>query len=864
MKKRFALLFIPLCFGSFAVAEPVRLPAHLTGLLANNCTDCHDESLAKGGVNLDVASVDWSDPIQRQTWEQVLKMIRDGIMPPADKPQPPRQQRSELIAHLDQQLVRNTPFGKTKVRRLSNREYEKTIQTLFKYRDFKLQLGFPPDHITHGFDNLTSGLQVSKPLLQAYVETANGLADRFFHSTQTDEYEPFEYSGGPEQMTQTFSSSEIRDNGKSLRLASRFSGSVFRACSWSSDMEIRRSGVYEIRVEASQFKPKSDEPMILELRARQRDASDRTAATKFRLLGTLEVTQTSPEDLKLTAVLHDGETVMFRWANSEYDHTRDALKQAAVAKFKQDRRYLAAWQDVLAPKKGKAPPSASLRGMNGHVKAQEAYRKPELDLADATLDSERTKKVLDLFARNSTQCFCDTWAHLIFEEGPCLQVHGLEVIGPSKIVDSLTELARRQRKTELLGRRNEGESDALYLNRFLRRFLPQAFRSEVSDQVVEHYASKAKVLWGKGASFDESMHVMLRSILLHPRFLHRDMNFDAPEYDLASRLSYFLTSGPPDSTLLAAARSKAINNDAELEKHVKRLLPRSVNDPFVQSFPKQWLNTRSLDFVMPDAKLKFSDDDLRYARSELKYFFHEILKGNRPLTDFIDPDFCYTTTKFAEKHYKIKNAPRKKGYLKIPIKRGHPHGGLLAMAPTMIATANGVDTQPVVRGVWLLEHVIGRPPPEPPKDVPALTPDIRGATTPRELLTQHTSEPKCAGCHQLIDPFGFAFENYNAVGDWRNKWPKINKKIDPSSRLFDGTAIQGPADLRQWMLKNIDIFGQCLSEKLMTYALGREPNYRERAELRTVVQNNIKNGQGFRELVIDLVKTKTFRASSKG
>ena len=132
------------------------------------------------------------------------------------------------------------------------------------------------------------------------------------------------------------------------------------------------------------------------------------------------------------------------------------------------------------------------------------------------------------------------------------------------------------------------------------------------------------------------------------------------------------------------------------------------------------------------------------------------------------------------------------------------------------------------------------------------------------MLTQHTSEPKCAGCHQLIDPFGFAFENYNAVGDWRNKWPKINKKIDPSSRLFDGTAIQGPSDLRQWMLKNIDIFGQCLSEKLMTYALGREPNYRERAELRTVVQNNIKNGQGFRELVIDLVKTKTFRASSKG
>ena len=147
--------------------------------------------------------------------------------------------------------------------------------------------------------------------------------------------------------------------------------------------------------------------------------------------------------------------------------------------------------------------------------------------------------------------------------------------------------------------------------------------------------------------------------------------------------------------------------------------------------------------------------------------------------------------------------------------------------------------------------------------MPALTPDTQGATSPRDLLTKHTSDPKCAGCHQLIDPFGFVFENYNAVGKWLENWPKVNMKIDASSRLFDGTEIQGPGDLRKWMLKNIDLFGQCLAEKLMTYALGREPNYREKAEIKSVVKDNVQNKKGFEGFIIALVKTKTFKAESK-
>jgi hypothetical protein len=192
--------------------------------------------------------------------------------------------------------------------------------------------------------------------------------------------------------------------------------------------------------------------------------------------------------------------------------------------------------------------------------------------------------------------------------------------------------------------------------------------------------------------------------------------------------------------------------------------------------------------------------------------------------------------------------------------RGHRHGGLLGMSSIMTATANGVDTEAVLRGVWFIENIIGRPTPAPPSEVPSIPPDTIGSQSPRDKIIKHTNDPKCSGCHQMIDPFGFAFENFNAVGVWRDKWPKYNIKIDPSSKLFDGTQIAGHADMKKWLLKNIDMFGQCLAEKLMTYALGRAPNYREQAEIKLIVQKNIKNKEGFQDLIIDLVKSQTFKA----
>jgi hypothetical protein len=186
-------------------------------------------------------------------------------------------------------------------------------------------------------------------------------------------------------------------------------------------------------------------------------------------------------------------------------------------------------------------------------------------------------------------------------------------------------------------------------------------------------------------------------------------------------------------------------------------------------------------------------------------------------------------------------------------------GGLLGQSAIMMATANGVDTQPVLRGAWVLENLLGMPTPEPPKDVPALTLDTRGTTTPRELLKAHTKNSSCAVCHRRIDPIGFVLENYDPVGRWRETWPKSGAKIDPAGVLPDGTRVEDVVAFKRWIVGNIDQFSGCLAEKLMTYATGRVPNYAERKQVATIVQANHTSGNGFRDLILALIASETFR-----
>ncbi|MBH54254.1 MAG: hypothetical protein CMI18_07895 [Opitutaceae bacterium] len=835
-------------------------------LLSNYCLNCHDEAEMKGDVNLDHYSIDWSDKEHRDLWENALHMLQEGLMPPEDKAQPALEERNTLISWLDENLLENTPVGGTLPRRLSAEEYRATISKLFDLPDYELPLGFPKDSEYHGFNNVGEGLVLSPPLMESYAKVAEKIADTVYPLARSAPPSSTRIAG-PEDMVLSFSAAKVLDDA--LLLVSR-GQEMFRSCSWPSRMEIMASGTYRISVTAAKHKPISDKPLQLEIRARELSASDRSRAEIFRLLKVIEVPSTSPTTITFEADLYEGQTLVFRWANAEMDHGYAEFSKQMREWWSQDARWLAAWQHLVYPNGDLSVKRlASIRGLNGWNILKRALANPKLDMSNATMDNELTVDMLKLANSNSGMFnFADVLCHYYFTNGPALEFHQATLEGPLKIVDGPREMLAKRLQDQFTGKRQEGQSDKAFTRMILKSFLPKAFRRPVGNQTVETYLEIAERSWAKGNSFEDSMHLLIRNILISPRFLYRSLNpEEMDDYDLASRLSYFLTQAPPDKQLLYLADAGQLSELEVLRGEAIRMMPDKPTDAMVQSFTGQWLDTKLLPEIMPDPIFNFSDAEIKMSEKEVEYFFTELLTKNGPMTDFIDPDFHYTSPQFAKKNYQYAVDLEEGNFYekteseiqKLPLERGGRFGGLLTQSAVMTATANGVDTQPVLRGVWILENILGTPPPEPPANVPALTPDTRGATTPRELLSAHTNDQACFGCHSRIDPIGFMLENYDPVGNWRDLWPKIDKPIDSTGTLPDGTPINDITDFKAWLVENIDMFSICLSEKLMTYGTGRVPNHAERHEIEQIVKQNHKNGNGFKDLLLALITSKTFR-----
>lgn len=847
------------------------IPDRPAEILSDYCLDCHDEIEQKGDINLDFLSIDWSLEKNRELWEKAHYMAKEGLMPPAKKRQPSEAERQAVLDWLDASLLEHTPIGGTLPRRLNQAEYETTIRALFDMPEFELPVGFPRDTEFHGFNNVGEGLVLSPPLMEAYRDVAAKIADELFPPAKASPVSSIRHAG-PEDMVLSFSAATVR--GDSLLLASR-AEQIMRSCTWPSRIEIMASGTYRITVNASQFRPVSNEPMNLEFRARELTASDRSFTEVFRLLEEIDITSETPDSITFEADLYEGQTLLLRWSNAELDHEFNNLADQMEAWFERDPRFLAAWQKAVYTVGDISKPKFTyLRGRNGWDVVTKNLSNPELDMSQARMDTEMTQDLLKRMRSLSggTYSTADALCHYYFENGPALAIHGLTVEGPLKSVDDPTDIRRKELRSRLLGERQPGQSDDAYARQLLKRILPQAFRRPVDDQTIDTYMTIARRHWDSGGGFEDGIHLLVRNILISPRFLYRVVGpHEMDDFDLATRLSYFLTQGPPDARLIELAKNGVLSNPKNLRKEALRLMPSRPDDVMIQSFTSQWLDTSLLPEIMPDPVFRFSDNEIKIARAEAEWFFAAMLKENRPLTDFIDPDFTYTTLTFAEDNYQyeaLEKRVKMDDYRvdvrsleleRLPMQRGGRFGGILGQSATMIATANGVDTQPVLRGVWVLENILGMPPPPPPKNVPALTPDTRGATTPRELLAAHTSEESCASCHTRIDPIGFVLENFDPVGNWRDEWPKSGVRIDSSGTLPDGTEINDITDLKSWIVENITLFSQCLSEKLMTYATGRVPNYAERKEIETIVQENHQNGEGFQDLVLALVASETFR-----
>ena len=398
-------------------------------------------------------------------------------------------------------------------------------------------------------------------------------------------------------------------------------------------------------------------------------------------------------------------------------------------------------------------------------------------------------------------------------------------------------------------------------------FAKRAYRRPATQPELDRLMKLFFLADKNSENFERCIQVTLEAVLVSPHFLFRgevQPNPDNPnavhlidEYALASRLSYFLWSSFPDDELFALADKKALRKN--LEPQVRRMLKDAKSRALVENFAGQWLQIRNLKLVTPDYfQYPEFDEDLRDAmEQETEMFFESILREDRSILDFIDADYTFVNQRLA-RHYGLPDF-KGDGFQRVSLK-GTPRRGLLTQASVLTLTSNPTRTSPVKRGKWVLENILGTPPPPPPPEVPELSEAKEKilSGTLRQRMEQHRESPICASCHARMDPIGFGLENFNGIGEWRNQDGKF--KIEPAGKLVSGESFNGPADLARILVdKKKDDFVRCLSEKMLTYALGRGVEFYDKCATDQISAAVVKNKYRFSSLILEVVSSVPFQ-----
>jgi hypothetical protein len=446
------------------------------------------------------------------------------------------------------------------------------------------------------------------------------------------------------------------------------------------------------------------------------------------------------------------------------------------------------------------------------------------------------------------------------------RVSSVEIQGPF----TLTGLAETPSRNRIFVCRPASAADELpCATRVLSTLARRAFRRPVTEPDLSAALSFYKSGRATG-DFDAGIQAALPAILASPKFLYRAERSPAglgvgsvhriSDLELASRLSFFLQSRIPDDELLQAAEQSRLSDAAVLDTHVKRLLADPKSDTLVTSFAFQWLKLRGLDEIEPDAVIFPNfDEALREAfRREVQLFVQAVVREDRSVLDLLTSDVTYVNERLAL-HYGIPNV-RGDRFRRVTLTDPNRFG-LLGKGSVLLTTSYANRTAPVLRGAWILENIIGTPPAAPPPDVEAFQENKDGekAKTVRAIMEQHRAKPSCNSCHGVMDPLGFALENFDAVGAWRATDVWAGTPIDASSRLVDGTPIGGPVDLRKAILRRPEQFVQTMTEKLMTYALGRSVEYYDMPAVRKIVRDAAAENYRFSAIVKGIVRSQPFQ-----
>lgn len=770
--------------------------------LGKHCVRCHGAEKEEGDIRLDRLSRDFKSGVDTHHWAETLDKLNSGEMPPDDEPQPTPDEISEFVTALDA-LLKEGRAARMAERpavahyRLSRKEYQNTVYDLLGVRYDPAKPGeLNEDTLWHGYERIGSQLSLSPSHVDRYYRAADIVLDRAFPATSSEARKvrktaaELRYGGGKDQQ-------EALDRfgiKRPLRYL-LFPGRVQNALSsnWFGKTGPEHSGLYKLRLQASGIRPPGGQPAHLSIGKR---TSEETVD------GLIEFDITAPED---SPQIYEFEVFLEMPATLHF---------AVVATDVVDRRGGAAFRNALASR-------------GGYI---------------FTHSSETL-----LLNPNAPQMF-DGDGNGIFST---VILDWVEWEGPLVTAEETS-----QRDGVLPPEEATPEQVAEHLTRFAER----AWRRPVSREELDGYLETYRAECEAGEKAGDAYRIALQSVLTSRNFIYLvqgdpEARERLTPWELASRLSYFLWSSMPDDALFNRASSGGLVGEG-VEQEVERMLTDNRINRFIDDFARQWLQLHRVGMFPPDKKLYPVYDDWLEAsmRQEPVEYFREMLKDNLPIDSFLDSDWTMANARLCD-FYGLPE-PKAGGFQRVTFKPEDHRGGLLTMGAVLGLTSDGTRHRPVHRGVWLSETIFNRTPPSPPANVDPIEPIPPEGTkiTIRQRIEAHARNASCAACHRNIDPLGLAFDQYDAIGQWRTHEQVATGKgedplVDASGVMPDGRPFTGAGEFKRLMIGDRDKVARAFIEHLCTYALRRVLTVDDRDDLKAIQEEAKKNQYGVRAII---------------
>jgi len=811
-----------------AQAEEPSPSAKVVGqFLENYCLDCHDSSKQKGDRDFEAFTLPLKSIAELISAKDIIDQITLKEMPPKKADQPTDDERLAVVRALREGTVAarsklESSGSRTVMRRLSSREYENTLATLFGRRVDTLGLtaDFPKEKTSHHIDTIGQALVTSGFLVDQYFQSANRLVEMRLGKPETKPQQ-WRFNGHFVQYEELQGAHRNAFNYGFLNLYEQPNTDTRQGGYGHIEDFLKGvpvSGLYALEVEAQAmhrdthydpaiFGIDLSEPFILGVVPGDVTKGHIHYPQAIEpVLGTSPVPDDKPATLRFRVWLEAGQTPRFIFPNGPFE------SRAAVIEI--NKRYKDEFKSEIP------------KSQVGRAHILREGKLPHIRISEIRIEGPVPEK------RGSV------------EE---VAVFGKDGFQPDRAADQLLAFAERAYRRPLTDT-DRAPIRALYEKRLSENATPRQ------------------------AALDT-----LKLILCSPSFLYlSEITEESAKAlqpcDLASRLSFALWAAPPDSALAAAAKSGQLAQPAELKKQAQRMIADDRITAFGNGFLDSWLNLRDLGGMPPPRETNrayYAEDLPASMKTEARLFFRDLLKTNGSVAQFLKADYTFVDKKLA-KLYELPEAKTLRladGFKKVSLQNHERRGGLLAMASVLTVSANGVETTPVTRGVWISENILGIRPPPPPDEVPAIEPDVSGATTIRERLAKHSTDKTCAECHHKIDPLGFSLESFDPIGRWRTTYPKPKQKdqpapkIDTSGEFPSGETYEDFAGFRRIIGETrADLFIRHLIRQTLSYTTGRNMEAADEFVIEDIGEKLKKEKLGLQTLLIECLTSEIFRS----